>query len=110
MASGSFVVPHTFWEGFPNSSVGKESACNAGDSSSIPGSGRSAGEGIGYPFQYSWASLVAQQVKNPPAMWETWVQSLVGKIPRRREGLPLQYSGMENSMDCIVHGVTKSRT
>ena len=42
----------------------------------IPGLGRSAGEGIGYPLQYSWASLVAQLVKNPPAMWETWVQSL----------------------------------
>ena len=51
--------------GFPNSSVGKESACNAGDSSSIPGSGRSAGEGIDYPLQHSWASLVAQLVKNP---------------------------------------------
>ena len=56
-----------------DSSVGKESACNAGDPGSIPGSGRSAGEGIGYPLQYSWASLVAQLVKNPPAMWETWV-------------------------------------
>ena len=54
------------------SSVGKESACNAGDPSLIPGSGRSPGEGIGYPLQYSWASLVAQLVKNP-AMWETWV-------------------------------------
>ena len=62
--------------GFPYSSVGKESACNAGDPSSIPGSGRSTGEGIGYPFQYSWASLVAQLVKNPSAMWETWVWSL----------------------------------
>ena len=62
--------------GFPDSSVGKESACNAGDPSSIPGSGRSTGEGIGYPLQYSWASLVAQLVKNPPAMWETWVRSL----------------------------------
>ena len=51
--------------GFPNSSVGKESACNAGDSSSIPGSGRSAGEGIDYTLQHSWASLVAQLVKNP---------------------------------------------
>ena len=51
--------------GFPNSSVGKESACNAGDSSSIPGSGRSAGEGRDYPLQHSWASLVAQLVKNP---------------------------------------------
>ena len=53
--------------------VGKESACNEGDPGSIPGSGRSIGEGIGYPFQYSWASLVAQLVKNLPAMQETWV-------------------------------------
>ena len=60
---------------FPGSSVGKESACSAGDPSSIPGSGRSAGEGLGYPLQYYWASLVAQLVKNLPAMWETWVQS-----------------------------------
>ena len=59
--------------GFPDSSVGKESACSAGDPVSIPESERSAGEGIGYPLQYSWASLVTQLVKNPPAMWETWV-------------------------------------
>ena len=62
--------------GFPSSSAGssagKESACNAGDPSSIPRLGRSPGEGIGYPLQYSWASLVAQNVKNLPAMWETW--------------------------------------
>ena len=58
---------------FPDSSVGKESACNAGDPGLIPRSGR---EGIGYPLQYSWPSLVAQLVKNSPAMWETWVQSL----------------------------------
>ena len=62
--------------GFPDSSVGRESACNAGDPGSIPGSGRSAGEEIGYPLQYSRASLVAQLVKNLPAMQETWVQSL----------------------------------
>ena len=62
--------------GFPDSSVGKESACNAGDPRSIPGSGRSAGERIGYPLLYSWASLVAQLVKNPPAMQEAWVRSL----------------------------------
>ena len=62
--------------GFPDSSVGKESACNAGDPSSIPELGRSAGEGIGYPHQYSWASLVAQLIKNLLAIWETWVQSL----------------------------------
>ena len=67
--------------GFPDSSAGKESACNAGDPSSIPGSGRSAGEGIGYPLQYSWASLVAQLVKNPPSMRETWVRSLEWEDP-----------------------------
>ena len=60
-----------------NSSVGKESACNAGDPSLIPGWGSSAGEGIGYPLQCSCASLVAQLVKNPPAMQETWVLPLV---------------------------------
>ena len=63
-------------EGFPDSSAGKESPCSAEDPSSIPGLGRSAGEGIGYPLQYSWASLVAQLVKNLPAMRDTWVQSL----------------------------------
>ena len=67
--------------GFPNSSVGKESTGNAGDPGLIPESGKSAGEGIGYPLQYSWASLVAQMVKNSPAMWETWVQSLGWEDP-----------------------------
>ena len=62
--------------GFPDNSVGKESACIAGDPSSIPGLERSTGEGIGYPLQYSWASLVAQLVKNLPVMWKTWVRSL----------------------------------
>ena len=69
------------WIRFPDSSVGKESACNAGDPGLIPGSGRSAGEGIDYPLQYSWASLVAQLVKKPPARWETWVQSLGWEDP-----------------------------
>ena len=59
--------------GFPGSSADKESACNVGDPGLIPGLRRSAGEGIDYPFQYSWASLVAQLVKNLPAMQETWV-------------------------------------
>ena len=67
--------------GFPGSSAGKESACNAGDSDLIPGSGRAPEEGISYPLQYSWASLVAQMVKNPPAKLETWVQSLDWKDP-----------------------------
>ena len=60
--------------GFPGNSAGKESACNAGDPGSISGWGGSPGEGIGYQvLQYSWASLVTQMVKNPPAMQETWV-------------------------------------
>jgi len=59
--------------GLPDSSFGKESTCNARDDSSIPGWARSAGEGIDYPLQYSWASLMAQLVKNLPAMWENWV-------------------------------------
>ena len=67
--------------GFPDGSVGRESACNAGDSSSISGLGRSPGEEIGYQYQYCWASLVAQLIKNPPAMWETWVQSLGWEDP-----------------------------
>ena len=58
---------------FPGSSADKESTCNAGDPGSVPGSGRPPGEGMGYPLQYSWASLVAQAVKYPPAMRETWV-------------------------------------
>ena len=62
--------------GFPDISVGKESICNAGDPSLIPGSGRLAGEGTGYPLQYSWASLVTQVVKNLAATQETWVQAL----------------------------------
>ena len=65
----------------PDDSAGKESACNAGDLSSIPGSGSSPREGIGDPLQYSWASREAQTVKNLPAMWETWVQSLGWEDP-----------------------------
>ena len=67
--------------GFPGSSAGKESACNAREPGSVPELGRSAGEGIGYPLQYSWASLVAHLVKNLPAMQETWVWSLGWEDP-----------------------------
>ena len=67
--------------GFPGSSAGKESACNAGDPGSISGLGSSPGEGIDYPLQCSWASLVAQMVKNLPAVWETWVRSLDWEDP-----------------------------
>ena len=63
----------TMHPGFPGGSDGKESACNAGDPGSILGLGRCPGEEIGYPIQYSWPSLVAHTVKNPPTMRETWV-------------------------------------
>ena len=74
--------------GVPHSSVGKESACNAGDPSVILGSGRSTGEGIGYSLQYSWASHVAQLVKNLPAMQETNLSSIpgLGRSPGDRKG------------------------
>ena len=68
-------------QGFPDSSVGKESTCNESDPSLIPESERSIGEGIGYPLRYSWASLVVQLAKNQPAMQETWVRSLGWKDP-----------------------------
>ena len=74
---------------------------DAGDPGLIRGLERSAGEGIGCPLQYSWASLVAQSVKNPLATWETWVPSLGWEDPLERKGYPLQYSGLENSMDCM---------
>ena len=86
--------------GLPDSSVGKESTYNAGDPGLIPGWGRSSAEGIGYLLQYPWASLVARLVKDP------WV----GRSPGEGKGYPLQYSGLGNSMDRIVHGVTKSWT
>ena len=76
MVNKHFLIWYQETISFPDSSVGKEFTCSAGDLGSIPRSGRFAGEEIGYPLQYSWASLVAQLVKNPPAMQETCVQSL----------------------------------
>ena len=76
----------------------------------IPGSGRSAGEGLGYPLQNSWASLGAQLVENLPAMWRPGFDPGLGRSPGEEKGYPLQYSGLENSMDYIVHGVAKSQT
>ena len=74
----------------------------------IPGLGRSAREGIGYLLQYSWASLVAQLVKNLPAGDLSSTPGL-GRSSGEGKGYPLQYSGLENSMDCIVYGVAKTR-
>ena len=104
-----------FWQlysalGFLGGSAGKESAYNEEDPSSIPGLRRHAREGTGYPLQYSWTSLVAQLAKTPPAMWKTWVRSLGWEDYLQKGKATNQYSGLENSMDCIVHGVAKSWT
>ena len=102
--------------GFPGSSAGKESTCNARDPSLIPGMGRSPGERIGYPLQYPWASLIAQTIKNLPAMQETWVQSLGWEYPLE-EGMTTLSSilAWRISMDrgpwqATVHWVTDSWT
>ena len=79
-----FIADYQRAKGFPCGSAGKESAYNAEDLGSIPRSGRSPGEGIGYPLQNSWASLAVQLVKNPPAMQETPVQFLRGEDPREK--------------------------
>ena len=73
----------------------------------IPRSGRPTGEGIGYPLQYSWASLVAQLVKNPPTMWKTWIRTLGWEDPLE-EGMATHSSIL--AWDCIVHRVTESDT
>ena len=98
--------------------AGKESAWHARDPSSIPGSGRYTGEGIGYPLQYSWASLVVknpQMVKNPPQCGRPGFNSWVGRIPWRRAWQPTPVFLPGNPKDrgawrATVHGVEKSRT
>ena len=102
--------------GFSDSSAGKESTFNAGDPNLIPGSGRPPGEGIGYPLQYSLASLVAQMVKNPLAVRETWIQSLGWEDPLE-EGMATHSSILawripldRGAWWATVHGVAKSQT
>ena len=96
--------------GFPGSSAGKESACNAGDPGSFPGSGSSPGEEIGYPLQCSWASLVAQKVKNLPVTWEIWVRSLGWEDPlekgmaTRSVLLPGESHGQRSLVSCSPQG------
>ena len=92
--------------GFPHSLGGKESTCNAGDPGSIPGSGRSPGEGRGHSFQYSCTFTVAQLVNVGD------LGSIPGleRYPGEEKGYPFQYSGLENSMGYIVHGLAKSQT
>ena len=102
--------------GVPGSSAGEESTCNAGDPGSIPESGRFPGEGIGYPLQYSWVSLVVQTIKNPHAMRETWVQSLGWEGPLEK-GMATHASILawripmdRGAWRATVHGVAKSQT
>ena len=97
-------------------SAGKEFTCKAGDPSSIPGFGRPPGEGIGYPLQYTWASLVAQMVKNPPAVRESWVRSLGWKDPLEGAWQPTplflawRIPKDRRAWQAVVHGVAKSQT
>ena len=96
---------------FPDKEVvypGKEFTCNAGDPGLIPGPEKSAGEGSGYTLQSSWVSLVAQLVKSPPAMQETWFDPSVGKIPWRKERLPTPV--FLPGEFYTVHEVANSRT
>ena len=117
------LSPHRFQDyrfafklimGFPNSSAGKESTCNAGDPGLIPGSGRFPEEGIDYPFQYSWASQMTQTVKNLPAIRDTWVWTLAWEDPLEKGTasvfLPGEFHGQRSLASCTVHEVTKSRT
>ena len=96
--------------GFPCSSVGKESTCNAGDPGLIPGLGRSTGEGIGYPLQYLGFPCGSTGKKSACSVGDLRLIPGLGRSPGEGKGYPLQYCDLENSMDCIVHGVTKSQT
>ena len=96
--------------GFPDSSAGKESACNAGDPGSIPGLGRSAGEGIGYPFMFLGFPCGSAGKESACNVGDLGLTTGLGRSPREGKGYPLQYSGLGNFMDCIVHDVPKSQT
>ena len=97
---------------FPGDSAGEESVCNAGD----PGLGRFPGKGIGYPHQYSWASLLVQTIKNPPTMWEIWLRSLGWEEPLE-EGMATHSSILSwriptdrGAWQATVRGVAKNWT
>ena len=103
----------SLWEdrGFPDSSVGKEYTCNAGNPSLIPGLGRSSGKGTHYPLQYSWASLCGSAGKESTHnAGDLGSIPGSGRSPGEGNGYPLQYSGLENSKDYTVHGLANSRT
>ena len=109
------TTKYVFFQGFPGSSAGRGSTCKAGDPGLIPGLG-SPGEGIGYPPQCSWASLVAQLVKNPPTIQETWVGSMDWEEPPE-EGMVIHSSILAwripkdtAAWRAAVPGVAKSHT
>ena len=110
-ADHSWLVDGRFDKGFPGSSAGKESTCNAGDPSSIPGSERSPGQWRGLPTPVFVSFPGALDGKESTCNVEDLgsVPGL-GRSPRDGKGYPLQYSILENSTDCIVHGVSKSQT
>ena len=108
MSSSGITGSYGSFGYFPSSSAGKEFTGNAGDPGSIPESGRSAGEGIDYPLQYSWASLAAQLAKNLPAMWETWFDPWVRKGWRRERPAPVFWPGEFHRL--YSPWVAKSRT
>ena len=95
---------------FHGSSTGKESACNAGDPGSIPGTRRSPGEGIGFPLQHFWAPGGSDGKESTCNAGDLGSIPGLGRSPGEGKGYPLQYSGLENSMDCILPGVAKSQT
>ena len=104
-------MPHSIREDFPDSSVGKESTCNTGDPVSIPGLGRSPGEGIVYPLQYFLGFSCGSAGKESACnAGDLGLISGLGRSPREGKGYLLQYSGLGNSTDRIVHGVAKSQT
>ena len=112
----TFISTTDFLMGFPGSSASKESTYKSGDSGVIPGLESSPGEGISYPLQFSWASLVAQFIKNLPAVWETWVQSLSWEDPLEK-GMATSSNILawkipmdRGAWQAAVYGVANSRT
>ena len=109
----AYIYTHLY-QGFRGTSVGKETAFNAGDPNSFPELGKSPGEGIGYRLQYYWASLLAQMVKNLPAVWETWIQSLGWEYPLEEAMattsvfLPGQSHGQRSLVGCCPRDHTES--
>ena len=102
-------LPTPVFLGFPCGSVGKESSCNAGDPHSIPGSGISSGEGIGYPLIFLGFPCGSAGKESTCNVGDLGSIPGLGRSPGEGKGYPLQYSGLENSIDYIVHGVAKNQ-